>query len=217
MGLIIESFPVGSFQCNCTILGCEETGEATVIDPGDEPRKILAALAKHKLTVRHVVHTHAHIDHIGATGAVRRACGGEVALHKEDMFLYDAMEMQCRMLGMPEPEIRVAPDNFLEHGDTFKWGKAGAAEVLHTPGHTPGSLCFRIEAERPVLFTGDTLFMGSIGRTDLWGGDYRTIMESIRDRILPLGDDVVIVPGHGPASTLGKEKGWNPFVQELMG
>ncbi|MCA9773587.1 MAG: MBL fold metallo-hydrolase [Myxococcales bacterium] len=217
MSLSIETFPVGAFQCNCSILACEETKEAVVIDPGDELAKILARLDKRGLKVVQIIHTHAHLDHIGATGSLKHARGGSILLHKDDMYLYDAQAMQAQMLGLAEPEHPTQPDDYLEHDDPVRWGRGGLLTTLHTPGHTPGSLCFHLDGgDRQLVFTGDTLFLGSIGRTDLPGGDYGQIMASIRDRLLDLGDETMVIPGHGPGSTIGKEKGWNPFVQELM-
>lgn len=214
--MFVKTFPVGMFQCNCTILGDEETGEALVIDPGDEAGRILAELRKNSLKAKYILHTHAHLDHIGATKQVKDETGGALGLHKDDLFLYENIAMQGQFLGMQlDPVVRPA-DHYLVHDDVVSWGKNNHAEVLHTPGHTPGSLSFFMKglAEgKDVLFAGDTLFRGSIGRTDLWGGDYDLIIESIKTKLMTLPDDVLVVCGHGPHTTIGQERGKNPFLK----
>ncbi len=211
--MFVETFAVGPLQCNCTILGCEATGEAIVVDPGAEPERILEVLRAHDLTATALVHTHAHLDHVGATGPVKGAFDGvpEIALHRGDLWLYDNVPMQARMLGLGGVEVPPPPDRWLDHGDTVTWGAAGSAEVIHTPGHTPGSVCFKVDGLRAV-FTGDTLFAGSIGRTDLWGGSYEGILRSIEERLAPLDPDTLVVAGHGPSSTIGDERRSNPFL-----
>ena len=217
MALTIDVFPVGTFQCNCTILGCEETGEAIVIDPGDEIDEIREKLTERGLKIQRIIHTHAHLDHIGATGALKHHCGGDITLHKSDLYLYDAQAMQAQMLGIAEPEHQSRPDDFIEHADPIRWGRGNVMKTIHTPGHTPGSVSFHLDSpNQPILFTGDTLFMGSIGRTDLPGGDYAQIMRSIRDQLLPFDDTTVVIPGHGPTTDIGREKKINPFVRELL-
>lgn len=211
--MIIEHRPVGPLQCNCTILGCEKTGEAIVIDPGDEAAEIISILEKQKLNVKYILHTHAHFDHLGATQAVYDKTKSEVCLHQDDMFLYENVAMQCALFGFaakPVPQIT----NFLKQGDAIRFGDY-KIDVLHTPGHTPGSLSFHLKADIPLLFTGDTLFMQSIGRTDLWGGDYNLILKSIQDKLLQFNDDTLVHPGHGPSSSIGFERRENPFLKDL--
>ncbi len=214
--MIVKTFPVGAFQCNCTILGDPSTGEAMVIDPGDEADKILKVLAELKLTAKYLLHTHAHLDHIGATRKVKEKNGGTIGLHKEDLFLYENMKMQGEFLGMQVKDDPLPVDHYLVQGDVIEWGRQRRIQVLHTPGHTPGSLCFfnkSDDSKEEMLFAGDTLFMGSIGRTDLWGGDYDLILSSIKTRLLNLSDTVQVVCGHGPMTTIGRERRANPFLQ----
>jgi hydroxyacylglutathione hydrolase len=207
--VILESFAVGPFQCNCTILGDGKTREAIVVDPGGEADRILAALARHGLRATAILHTHAHLDHLGATQAVKDATGASVLLHPEDLFLYENVAMQARMLGLPLVEVPPL-DAHLAHEQEIRFGDIPTV-CLHTPGHTPGSVSFLIPDQGLVL-SGDTLFLGSIGRTDLPGGSFETIIESIRARLLPLPDETRVIPGHGPATTIGQEKRTNPFL-----
>jgi glyoxylase-like metal-dependent hydrolase (beta-lactamase superfamily II) len=212
--LLVETFPVGPLQCNCTVLACEATREAVIIDPGDEADRILDVVRANDLTVKALIHTHAHIDHVGATGPVKAALDGtpEIGLHRGDAWLYDNVPMQARMLGLGGLDAPPPPDVWLDHGDVVTWGRTGRAEVIHTPGHTPGSLCFTV-ADVSTVFTGDTLFAGSIGRTDLWGGSYEGILQSIQERLKPLDPELKVIAGHGPASTMGDEARTNPFLQ----
>lgn len=215
--MIVKTFPVGAFQCNCTILADEENGEAVIIDPGDEAERIVREVRKLDYNVKYILHTHAHIDHIGGTTTVRDETGGEIALHKDDLFLYDQLGMQGRLLGLPAGETRPV-DCYLAHGDVIEWGKNAKTDVLHTPGHTPGSLTFFMKGlvgKNDCLFTGDTLFMGSVGRTDLWGGDFGQLISSIKKHILPLRDETIVIPGHGPNTTIGEERRMNPFLKNL--
>lgn len=213
--MIVEHLAVGMFQCNCMIIGDETTREAIVVDPGDEADRILEVLDRHNLSAKWLLHTHAHLDHVMATGEVQERTGAQVCLHPDDLYLYDGLEMQSRMLGLPIPKT-VPLDKQLQDDDTFA---AGGIEMgtVHTPGHTPGSCCFLMPraGEETVLFAGDTLFMGSIGRTDLPGGNYETLMGSIKHRLLPLDDATVVIPGHGPATTIHRERLSNPFLQDL--
>jgi glyoxylase-like metal-dependent hydrolase (beta-lactamase superfamily II) len=214
--MILETFPVGLLQCNCTVLGCETTGRALVIDPGDDAEIILNILERNKLSLEAILHTHAHLDHVGATSALAVATGASVMLHPADQYLYDHVEMQARMFGFPVPET-MPVDRHVTDGETITVGRL-EGEVMHTPGHTPGSLCLRMmgngDGESPGrVFAGDTLFLGSIGRTDLWGGNMDRILISIRDRLLTLPDEMVVIPGHGPATTIGDERHTNPFLQ----
>ena len=211
--MIIEQMPLGPLQCTCTILGDKKSGEAIVIDPGDEAEKIIAVLKQHDLKVKYILHTHAHFDHLGATQAVYDKTKSEVCLHKEDMFLYENVPMQCALFGLA-PKAVPQVTHFLQQGDELKFGEH-KVEILHTPGHTPGSLTFHLNAEIPLLFTGDTLFMQSIGRTDLWGGDYNLILKSIQDKILQFDDDTIVHPGHGPSTSIGYERKENPFLSDL--
>lgn len=209
--MFLETIPVGPFQCNCSILGDEESGTAVVIDPGDEGSRIAAALAAQNLTVTRIVHTHAHLDHIGGSAEFQSLCGGTAHLHEGDQWLYEHLDMQGEMLGIKVSE-KVALDSSLQEGDRFDLGPA-KLEVIHTPGHTPGSCCFLIERDgRPLLFAGDTLFQGSIGRTDLWGGDSNQILASLRGKLMDLDDDTLVVTGHGPSTSIGAERRSNPFI-----
>ncbi|HVV49243.1 MAG TPA: MBL fold metallo-hydrolase [Polyangia bacterium] len=213
-----RTFPVGALGCNCTIVSCPETREALVIDPGDEAEEILAALARDGLTAVKVVHTHAHFDHVMATGEVAARTGADVLLHAHDRWLYDHAVMQTEAFGVRRPGglpwlSPPAPTHELRGDEAIGFGRR-EARALHTPGHTPGSLClyFEAAAETPVLFAGDTLFARSIGRTDLWGGSTAAIRRSIRERLLTLPDDTLVVPGHGPETTVLAEREENPFV-----
>jgi hydroxyacylglutathione hydrolase len=208
--MILESFPVGPLNCNCTILGDDITHEAIVVDPGDNIPEILFRLQKHGLTLRQVIITHAHIDHVGGAVLLKAATGAPVLLNRRDLPLLDAMEMQAGWLGVATPQV-APPDASAEDGLTL--GLASLpAEVIHTPGHTPGSICLLFH-EQNLLVAGDTLFAGSIGRTDLPGGDPRRILRSLRERLLVLPDETRVLPGHGPQTTIGEEKQSNPFLQ----
>lgn len=219
--LIHEVIPVGLLQCNCSILGDPETGEAIVIDPGDEVDRILEIIRHHQLKVRAIVSTHTHIDHVGGLAALHRATGAPVLIHDADLGLYRSLDMQAQWLGIPTPET-VQIRDFVKEGDTLRWGEF-SARVLHTPGHTPGSISLVVEdasrsdhEHRPQkrrLIAGDTLFRGSIGRTDLPGGSYPQIIRSIHEKLLVLPDDIVVYPGHGDTTTIGSEREHNPFLR----
>jgi hydroxyacylglutathione hydrolase len=208
--MILESFPVGPLHCNCTILGDEVTREAIVVDPGDNIPEILSRLQKHGLNLRQIVITHAHIDHVGGAVLLKRATGAPVFLNQKDLGLLSAMEMQAGWIGVPTPEV-APPDASAEDGLTVGLA-ALPGEVIHTPGHTPGSICLLFQKQN-LLLAGDTLFAGSIGRTDLPGGDGRQILRSLRDRLLMLPDTIRVLPGHGPETTIGEERQSNPFLQ----
>jgi glyoxylase-like metal-dependent hydrolase (beta-lactamase superfamily II) len=208
--MILESFPVGPLHCNCTVLGDEVTHEALVVDPGDNIPEILSRLQKHGLTLRQIVITHAHIDHVGGAALLRKATGAPVFLNQKDLGLLGMMEMQAGWLGVPTPEI-APPDASADDGLSIGLATL-PAEVLHTPGHTPGSICLHFPAQH-LLLAGDTLFAGSIGRTDLPGGDGRQILRSLRERLVVLPDATRVLPGHGPETTIGEEKQSNPFLQ----
>lgn len=232
------TIPVGMLQCNCTILGDLESGEALVIDPGDETERILELLTRYKLRPKAIVSTHAHIDHVGGLTKLRRATGAPVMMHREDLALYQIMDEQAAFLGVERPETGEV-DQLLKEGDVLRWGGM-AANVMHTPGHTPGSISLYLPTdagsisgrgttgdlakddagslrsnaafEVPQLFAGDTLFAGSIGRTDLWGGSMKTIMDSLRGKLMQLPEETVVHPGHGPMTTIGEERESNPFL-----
>lgn len=211
--LLRETFPAGPLECNCTVLACGDTKDAVIVDPGGELAKIAEIIAHYDLTVRAIIHTHAHLDHIFGTRDVKEAHGGDICLHKGDAFLYDGIAMQAAMFGW---KVRDATpvERWIEHGDRIELGKR-VLEVIHTPGHTPGSVCFEIhdpDAGR-LLFAGDTLFRRSIGRTDLPGGDSAQISRSIRERLYTRDLDTVVIPGHGPQTSLGDEARGNPFVR----
>ena len=234
--LIHEIIPVGMLQCNCSVVGDPETREAIVIDPGDEVERILAAIAKHKLKVMAIVSTHAHIDHVGGLKKLHDVTHAPVFMNEGDLELYRAMDIQSQCLGIAPPPLAKI-DNLLAEGDVVRWGEY-EAHVLHTPGHTPGSVSLYLpfaarkgEGNRvapahtakkshgekddfaPWLFAGDTLFAGSIGRTDLWGGSFPEIIRSIRTKLLALPSETIVFPGHGPTTTLAEERESNPFLQ----
>jgi hydroxyacylglutathione hydrolase len=208
--MIRETFPVGPLQCNCTVIGDETSREAMVIDPGDNIPHILGRLAAHKLTLKQIVITHAHIDHVGGAVKLKKATGAPILLNQNDLPLLEMMEVQAGWLGIAPPEV-APPDVSAEDG--MKVGIAGhTADVIFTPGHTPGSICLHFAPEKLVV-AGDTLFAGSIGRTDLPGGDPRKILHSIHDRLLTLPDETEVIPGHGTFTTIGEEREENPFLK----
>jgi glyoxylase-like metal-dependent hydrolase (beta-lactamase superfamily II) len=211
--ILRETFVAGPLGCNCTVLACGDTKEAVVIDPGGETERIAQLVDHYDLTVKAIIHTHAHLDHIYCTRDVKEAHGGDVCLHKGDLFLYDGIAVQASMFGWSvKPAVPV--DRFIEDGESITFGKRSAL-VLHTPGHTPGSVCFEVAmpGEKTVVFAGDTLFKRSVGRTDLPGGDSRQLLTSIRERLYTRDMDALVVPGHGPTTTLGDEARANPFVR----
>ena len=211
--MILETFPVGLLQCNCTLLGDEATGEAMVIDPGDNVPYILDRLKAHGLTLKQIVVTHAHIDHVGGAVRLKRATGAPILLNENDLPLLKMMDVQAAWLGTAAPEV-APPDENAREGlvvgiSTHK------AEVLHTPGHTQGSICLHFVPEK-ILFAGDTLFAGSIGRTDLPGGDGRQILRSIHERLMSLADETRVIPGHGAETTIGEEREGNPWLHNRL-
>jgi hydroxyacylglutathione hydrolase len=210
--MIHEILPVGMLQCNCSIFGDEQSREAVVIDPGDEIDKIQAILAKHQLRVKAIIITHAHIDHIGGAQKLKDATGAPVYMNAKDQPLSEHLDTQAAWLGMATPE-RTGIDVDAREGEKVALGPA-EFQVLHTPGHTQGSISLWIPAENKLI-AGDTLFRDSIGRTDLPGGDYEQILRSIHDKLLPLGDTTAVIPGHGPNTTIGRERARNPFLQGL--
>jgi len=210
--MVHEILPVGMLQCNCSVFGDEQTREALVIDPGDNVPEIVAILERHGLKLKMIVITHAHIDHIGGAQKLKAATGAPVLMNSNDSELYAHIDVQAMWLGMDDPEV-VEIDSSMADGDTLRVG-AVEFSVLHTPGHTRGSVSLWIPAEKKVA-AGDTLFRDSIGRTDLPGGDSRQILISIREKLLPLPEDTIVIPGHGEATTIGREKELNYFLQGL--
>jgi glyoxylase-like metal-dependent hydrolase (beta-lactamase superfamily II) len=210
--MIHEILPVGMLQCNCSIFGDEASGEAVVIDPGDEIGRITAILNQHHLRVKAIIITHAHIDHIGGAQKLKAATGAPVYMSANDQELYDQIDMQANWLGVAAPE-KTAVDVNAREGEVVKLGPA-EFRVLETPGHTQGSISLWIPAENKLV-AGDTLFLDSIGRTDLPGGNSRQILRSIHDKLLPLDDAVVVIPGHGANTTIGRERRQNPFLRGM--
>jgi glyoxylase-like metal-dependent hydrolase (beta-lactamase superfamily II) len=207
--MIQEIFPVGPIQCNCSIIGDESTHEAMVIDPGDEIETVLTLLRKHNLQVKQIAITHAHIDHVGGAMKLRAATGAPILLNQNDYALLKMLDEQAKWIGMAPPGA-VEIDQSVSTGDTVKAG-SHVATILHTPGHTEGSICLHFPAEK-TLIAGDTLFAGSIGRTDLPGGSMKKMIESLHGTVLALPDDTVVIPGHGPLTTIGEERESNPWL-----
>ena len=262
-GLIHITIPVGMLQCNCSIIGDPATREALVVDPGDEVTRILDLIGRHRLIVKAIVSTHAHIDHVGGLSRLHQYTGAPVLMHRDDLPLYQAMDEQAAFMGVHPPDLTDV-DQLLKEGDILRWGPF-EAQVIHTPGHTPGSVSLYLPHDAgkvtaagpkkisvkdeagdeiaiedllkkavprddfeetvasdapeqtaphaPQVFSGDTLFAGSIGRTDLWGGSMEQIMESLRTKLMHLPDDTIVHPGHGPVTTIGNERHLNPFLQ----
>ena len=209
--MILETFPVGVLQCNCTILGDEEAGEAIVIDPGDEIGRIHQRLTELGLKLKQILITHAHIDHVAGALKLKRLTGAPILLNQNDLPLLNMMDVQAGWLGMETPEV-AAPDASLDDGLTVGLDRY-PAQVLHTPGHTQGSVSLHF-APLKMVFAGDTLFSGSIGRTDLPGGNSRQILDSIRTSLLTLPEETRVISGHGPETTIGAERETNPFLQQ---
>jgi hydroxyacylglutathione hydrolase len=225
--LIHEILPVGMLQCNCHIVGDPHTREAIVIDPGDDDAEILSVIERHRLKVTAIVVTHTHIDHVGGLHHLQEATGAPVYLHGDDLGLYRMLEQQAAWLRWKTPEpARI--DQLVREGDVIRWGRY-QGQILHTPGHTQGSICLYMPSDLPMapgdgapaqgtksgtgqLFAGDTLFAGSIGRTDLWGGSFEEIINSLMGKVLALPDSTIVYPGHGEATTIGKERATNPFL-----
>ncbi|HIN00065.1 MAG TPA: MBL fold metallo-hydrolase, partial [Deltaproteobacteria bacterium] len=207
--IIVETIPVGPLQCNCTILGDLVSRKAIVVDPGGDAEILLERLVELNLQVERIIHTHAHLDHFLASGKMKEATGAKLALHREDLFLWDMLEDQCRMFGIPfEPPP--PPDQWLENEEEIDLNDL-QGKALHTPGHTPGSMCFLFESQK-LLIAGDTLFQGSIGRTDLWGGDFKKIEKSIQEKLYTLDEETSVITGHGESTSIGHEMRANSFV-----
>ena len=207
--MIIKTMAVGPIQANCSILGCEETLEAVVIDPGDEADRILNALAESSLTLKYIINTHGHMDHVSANKKLNEATGAPIFIHPLDAPMLDQVASSAAAWGM-NAENSPAPDRELEDGDEVTFGNI-TLSVIHTPGHTRGGISLLAGND---VFVGDTLFAGSIGRTDFPGGSFEVIRESIQQKLFKLGDDVTAHTGHGPTTTIGQEKRHNPFVGE---
>lgn len=212
--MIVESQAVGPFFKNGFVLGCEQTRQAVLIDPGDEVASLLVFAERERLAVCHILLTHAHVDHVTGVAAAKRALGVPVYLHRDDLFLYERAVETGAMFGLnvePQPPI----DIYYAPGQVITFG-GYEVRAHHTPGHCPGGVCLQVGAKGGVgkdLFVGDTLFAGAIGRTDLPGGDYATLIASIKDVLFPFGDDAIVYPGHGPNTTVGKERRSNPFLR----
>eukprot|EP00767_Chilomastix_cuspidata_P000172 gnl/Chilomastix_cuspidata/10409.p1 GENE.gnl/Chilomastix_cuspidata/10409~~gnl/Chilomastix_cuspidata/10409.p1 ORF type:complete len:209 (-),score=7.21 gnl/Chilomastix_cuspidata/10409:12-638(-) len=208
--MILKVMPVGPIMANCFILGCEETKEAVVIDPGDEDERILMALADEKLKVKYIINTHGHFDHVAANKPMKDATKADILIHEADAPMLSHLSSMAISFGL-SAENSPPADKFIKEGDVIEFGSI-KLDVLHTPGHSQGSVSLYSKDEKKV-FSGDTLFAGSIGRTDLPGGDYNTLITNVRKKIFSLGDDVQVYPGHGPETTVGTEKKFNPFFQ----
>jgi len=207
--MIHEIIPVGPLRCNCSVIGDETTREGMVIDPGDEVEDVLALVRKHNLQIKQIVVTHAHIDHVGGAMQLRAATGAPIFLNQNDHSLLNMLDTQAAWIGVPTPgkvEVDISPGQ----DDAVKAGSL-TGRVLHTPGHTEGSICLYFQTEKKLI-AGDTLFAGSIGRTDLPGGSYKKILSSLHEKLLSLPDETIVVPGHGVLTTIGRERETNPFL-----
>lgn len=207
--MIHKIFPVGPLQCNCSVIGDEATHEAMVIDPGDDIEDVLQIIRENGLTVKQIVVTHAHIDHVGGAMKLRQATGAPILLNQNDYDLLKMLDVQAAWIGVPPPGP-VQIDSSISTGDKVSAGSL-TADVIHTPGHTEGSVCLYFPAQQKLI-AGDTLFAGSIGRTDLPGGSFKKIMSSLHEKVMALPDETIVIPGHGPATTIGEERATNPFI-----
>jgi glyoxylase-like metal-dependent hydrolase (beta-lactamase superfamily II) len=205
--VIIKKLEVGPVMANCYVLGCEKTKDAVVIDPGDETSRILLALADAKLKLKYILNTHGHFDHVGGNKAMKAATGADILIHPSDAPMLQHLTMTSAMFGLHVDNSPPA-DRLIKDGDEIQFGEF-TVKVIHTPGHTPGGVTFQIGKR---LFAGDTLFAGSIGRTDLPGGHFNTLISSIKDKLFTFDDDTEVYTGHGPETTIGNEKRYNPFL-----
>lgn len=212
MGLeLIETVSVGFFQTNVYLLGDKTTKDAVIIDPGDEQELLIGLLKKHRLNLKYILLTHGHIDHVGAVKELKDSTGATIVMHKEDTFLYENLQRQASLFCMDSPAVAEI-DSLLDEGEEEIMLGNNKCIVIHTPGHSPGSVSYYIP---DMLFTGDTLFRDGVGRTDLWGGSYDALGDSIRGLLLNLDDAIKVYPGHGPETTIGREKRENPFIKEI--
>jgi glyoxylase-like metal-dependent hydrolase (beta-lactamase superfamily II) len=215
----IDVVVVGPIQCNCYILSDSITRQAYIIDPGAESKQLLSYLENKKFDLKGVLITHAHLDHVGGIQMLQSSFPVPVFYHSGDQPLYSNLQMQADLFGFSLKDLQasqpIVGEPSLKHAQEFSFS-SGSIQVIHTPGHTPGSVCFHTKGEMRALFTGDTLFEGSIGRTDLWGGSFEQIMDSIRNRLLTLDDDLSVLPGHGAPTTIGEERESNPFLQNRI-
>jgi len=205
--MIIKTLPVGPIMANCFIVGCKETLETAVIDPGDEADKILQLVADLDLNVKTIINTHGHFDHVSANKGIHTATNAPILIHALDAPMLEQISASAANWGL-SAEDSPLPERTIAHGDTISFGQI-TLKVMHTPGHTPGGVSLFTDGH---VFVGDTLFAGSIGRTDFPGGDFATLKSSIQDKLFALGDDVRVYTGHGPETTIGHEKQHNPFV-----
>ena len=208
--MIIRSLPVGPLQANCYLVGCDQTRQAVAIDPGGDVDRILSALAKNELTLKAIINTHGHMDHVGGNNGLKSATGADLMIHKGDAPLLEQVPQMAAAWGL-KAEASPIPDRFLEEGELLTFGTLEFT-VIHTPGHSPGGICL-YEKNTGALFVGDTLFAGSIGRTDLAGGDYDTLISSIQNKLFGLPEDTKVYNGHMEPTTIGKEKRFNPFCR----
>ncbi|MCO4793251.1 MAG: MBL fold metallo-hydrolase [Bacteriovoracaceae bacterium] len=215
MDIKIETFPMGSFACNCSFIYSEKTREAIIIDPGNDGDTLMKEIESRNLIVKKLLHTHAHFDHIGCSKEIKKKTGAEIHLHKKDGMLYTALPAQAMMFGQA-PLLAGKVDKWIEDEEEYSLEDSGLKNFmksLHTPGHTEGSCCFYTEIQdEPLLFSGDTLFNQSIGRTDLPGGSFDVIKSSIENRLYTLPDETKVITGHGPTTRIYEEKKTNPFV-----
>jgi hydroxyacylglutathione hydrolase len=212
----IDCVVVGPIQCNCYIISDSVTKQAYVIDPGAESKELLSYLEKKHFDLKALLITHAHLDHVGGIEMIHSSIKVPICYHSGDRLLYENLKMQADLFGFSLRELQASQPTVgeptLEHNQKFPFA-SGSVNVIHTPGHTPGSVCFQAEGERSVLFTGDTLFEGSIGRTDLWGGSFEQIIDSIQNRLMTLDDHLPVLAGHGDSTTIGEERLNNPFLK----